>query len=88
MPLVSAAATTAVGLLATALWRRSADGMGRLWRRVHPDHAEPVGAGAGTAPAVRASEPVRPARVDARATASGQGRAYAVGQGTQHITER
>jgi hypothetical protein len=40
--LVSTAATTLVAALTTGTWELAKQGLGSLWRRVHPDRAEAV----------------------------------------------
>lgn len=40
--LASVAATVVVKSLTTAVWEGAANGLGRLWRRVHPEQAETV----------------------------------------------
>ena len=40
--LTSNAANTVVTLLATDVWQRAVTGVTELWRRVHPDRADPI----------------------------------------------
>ena len=42
--MASTAATTIVGLLASDGWEQAKKAVGSLWRRVHPERAEMVGA--------------------------------------------
>jgi hypothetical protein len=41
--LLKTAGTTVAGLMATAAWQQTHDGLVRLWQRFRPEHAEAVG---------------------------------------------